>query len=384
MFLCILAQILIFGSMLICAHRYYFNNNSPEDDNTNVTAFPPNFRMISGDTRQRNFTVPTLTPFIMGEPFNLTQQSNWGPGSNESSQLALSQLALGFNCLNYDVPPEASREYNYLRPKSYLDANCTDGIRLEVMFPSCWDGVNLDSPDHKSHVQFPSLVQEGSCNQTTHSHRIPALFYETIFDTYSFKNLSGSFVIANGDPTGFGYHGDFMSGWNQSFLQQAINVCNNKSGEEEDCPIFTIRDDFGENCTGMAPAPLQAEDVHGPMLTLPGDKIIQSGPGYADAPQATPLSIGLTGSLPPSSSANLDTAVSTSTCPNTSSTPLPSITQAPTISTAPANVFSTSTYTTNNLVVEVVIVESFVTVTETTTDLVKRHHGSHHLYHRHH
>ena len=369
--------------MLICAHRYYFNNNSPEADNTNVTAFPPNFRMISGDTRRRNFTVPTQTPFIMDEPFNVTDQSQWGPA--EVNQLALSQMALGFNCLHQNPPrDEGAREYNYLRPKSYIDANCTDGVRFEVMFPSCWDGVNFDSPDHKSHVQFPDLVQEGYCNQTTHPHRIPALFYETIFDTPLFKNLSGSFVIANGDPTGFGYHGDFLSGWNQTFLQQAIHECTNTDGEEEDCPLFTIRDDLGVNCTGTIPAPLKSEDVHGPMFTLPGNKIVQSGPGYADQPRATPLSIGLTGSLPSSSSAAADTAISTSTCPNTSSTSLPSITEAPQISTAPGNVFSTSTYTTNNLVVEVVIVESYVTVTETATDLAKRHHGSHHLYHRHH
>lgn len=31
---------------------------------------------------------------------------------------------------------------------------CPGGIRATVIFPSCWDGKNLDSPDDKSHVAY--------------------------------------------------------------------------------------------------------------------------------------------------------------------------------------------------------------------------------------
>merc|ERR1711881_525716 len=31
---------------------------------------------------------------------------------------------------------------------------CTGGIRAEVSFPSCWDGVNLDSEHHNTHVSY--------------------------------------------------------------------------------------------------------------------------------------------------------------------------------------------------------------------------------------
>jgi hypothetical protein len=30
--------------------------------------------------------------------------------------------------------------------------SCAGGIRTIITFPTCWDGVNLDSPDHKSHL----------------------------------------------------------------------------------------------------------------------------------------------------------------------------------------------------------------------------------------
>src|SRR3569833_1611818 len=31
---------------------------------------------------------------------------------------------------------------------------CTGGIRATIIFPTCWDGKNLDSPDHKSHIAY--------------------------------------------------------------------------------------------------------------------------------------------------------------------------------------------------------------------------------------
>lgn len=31
---------------------------------------------------------------------------------------------------------------------------CPAGIMVNVRFPTCWDGKNLDSPDHMSHVAY--------------------------------------------------------------------------------------------------------------------------------------------------------------------------------------------------------------------------------------
>lgn len=31
---------------------------------------------------------------------------------------------------------------------------CKAGIMVNVRFPTCWDGINLDSPDHQSHVAY--------------------------------------------------------------------------------------------------------------------------------------------------------------------------------------------------------------------------------------
>jgi hypothetical protein len=28
---------------------------------------------------------------------------------------------------------------------------------VNVRFPTCWDGVNLDAPDHMGHVAYPGM-----------------------------------------------------------------------------------------------------------------------------------------------------------------------------------------------------------------------------------
>ncbi|MBE7180870.1 MAG: DUF1996 domain-containing protein [Terriglobus roseus] len=155
----------------------------------NITAFPENFRMIAGDNFQRNFTWPVPDP----------PKSNWD--ADMESQFSLMQHGLGFNCLNYARAPEPSLYRHFLPTKDYLDANCADGIRLELMFPSCWNGNDTDSKDHKSHMAYPSQVMDGECPEGFET-RVPSLFFETIWNTAAYNGVAGSFVLSNGDPTG--------------------------------------------------------------------------------------------------------------------------------------------------------------------------------------
>jgi uncharacterized protein DUF1996 len=85
---------------------------------------------------------------------------------------------------------------------------CPGGIRASVIFPSCWDGKNLDSPDHRSHVAYsPSrnVLANDAC-PSTHPIRIPQIMYEIQWATAEFNNpeyFKGGkqpFVYSFGDP----------------------------------------------------------------------------------------------------------------------------------------------------------------------------------------
>ena len=105
--------------------------------------------------------------------------------------------------MNYDQSrkPEDSLYRHFMPDKDFLDENCSDGLRLELMFPSCWNGKDLDSEDHKSHMAYPDQVITGDC-PSGYDTRVVSLLYEVIWNTQAFKGVDGQFVLSNGDPTG--------------------------------------------------------------------------------------------------------------------------------------------------------------------------------------
>lgn len=90
---------------------------------------------------------------------------------------------------------------------------------------------------------------------------------------------------------GYGYHGDFLEGWEAGVLQKAIDECTNLSGNQEDCPVFSFNDHPTE-CLLESPLPavISKEDVFGPRQGLPNGIKIQGGPELAQPHTPNPAS----------------------------------------------------------------------------------------------
>ncbi|WPG98353.1 Hypothetical protein R9X50_00114200 [Acrodontium crateriforme] len=364
----------------------------------NLVPFPADFQMVAGNRNYRNFT----------GPFPDAPLSSWP--TDPTDQYFLEQRALGFNCLNYDKDPEPSLYRHQFPSKSYMDANCKDGLRMELAFPSCGNGQS-DSPDHQSHVKYPSLVKEGNCPQGFDVH-YPFLFFETIWATQAFAGQDGHFAFSMGDPVGAGYHGDFMMGWDSpEFLGTAMTVCGSSSGsgEVQDCPLFTLQSDStAAQCTFNVPEELKDDDCTGMRDGLPVDVPMQWGPepatkyavagvnGVATSVNNSPSSAptGYTASKDLSYTA-ADPAVTktaqggivvaevnTSTSSSSVAAPVKAqVTQAPAVSQAAdgAHPVTTKYITQANEVIEMVIEEVDVTVTAASPSsrAYKRHAHAH-------
>ncbi|KAF8151008.1 hypothetical protein B0H34DRAFT_665516 [Crassisporium funariophilum] len=229
------------GGAVIFVPDYLFS-----DTPGTTTAFPDDFRMLSGD--------PTLRTY---DP-------------NSHAQQAVTFLCLDFN--------GQSTRYNSLPPVS-----CPSGIRAQINFPSCWDGKNTDSPDHKSHVAFLSGGPDtGTCSDPNFPVVLPRIFMEVYWSSTDFdsvrsqaRNTTQPFVYAYGDPTGYGYHADFINGWDKGVLQNAVDKCHcNPFGDPTCCVqqgLFSM--DQGKSCRITKAID---EQTTGTVLKLPGNNPVQS------------------------------------------------------------------------------------------------------------
>jgi len=106
--------------------------------------------------------------------------------------------------------------------------NCDVGadVRLTVHFPQCWNGVSLDSVDHKSHMAYSS-VNIGGC-PASHPIAIPVITlhvkYKVEIDNEALNwRLSSDHVD---QLSGYSGHADWFDGWNTDVRDTWIENCS--------------------------------------------------------------------------------------------------------------------------------------------------------------
>ena len=154
------------------AATFYYRGKSQTYQS--VTAFPPDFRMIAGD---QHTAVPQ------------TGVTHWG-------------------CTDGSFTPSATVP------------TCPSGTQLKVVinFANCWDGVNLDSANHRSHVAYSSYL--GVC-PGSHPVVLPAIQAIIRYPTTGGPNAT----LSSGSTLTM--HADFFNAWDQAVLESRVQTCIN-------------------------------------------------------------------------------------------------------------------------------------------------------------
>jgi len=139
-------------------------------------------------------------------------------------QPTATQKSLSWSCVDsgpfFAQPPNCSKPGVNGVPKS-----ATNGkpIRAHIHFPNCWDGVNLDSPDHRSHMAY--WTTSGRTCPSSHPVRIPKIQFHIV---WNIKNGTGTYLSSDHDaPGGTTLHADFWNTWDQAVLRDAVTTCIN-------------------------------------------------------------------------------------------------------------------------------------------------------------
>jgi hypothetical protein len=170
----------------------------------NAVVFPPGLRMIAGDARSR-----TAVP-----------NTDWG-------------------CL---TPSDQETRGTHI-PRV---CNAGNTIEMTIGFPSCWNGRDLDVPDHKSHMAYavsdPTSPTGAGC-PATHPVQLPTItekirYRVTESGSTAFWRLSSDNYPWS-TPGGFSVHADWFGGWDPDIERTWVQRCLKAA---MDCHGFLLGD----------------------------------------------------------------------------------------------------------------------------------------------
>jgi len=240
--------------------RLYYNFPSVKSGTgpgTYVEPFPDEFQMVAGN-----------------------------PGKKVGGRYLQEDLSVFYYCEQRFSNGTVVGTESYDMPKH----GCTFLV-TKVWFPSCWNGQPFDYANPFGHVQYPLLGAglTGPNCPPGYERRIPSILVETFhFGPADFPDGPAgpwgsngpdvpTYILANGDTTGYGLHADFANGWDTAVLSRVVKECLRTDIDlpaNEGCPLLneTWQPQVASNCFLDPGTKVPAEPVgwDAPLDALPG------------------------------------------------------------------------------------------------------------------
>ena len=106
-----------------------------------------------------------------------------------------------------------------------------DAVRLWVHFPQCWDGRRLDSPNHRSHMAYPTYrsgARRSNC-PSTHPVVLPAITQVLEYEVRAGSSPRNWRLTTDNYTSrargGLSAHAYWVGGWDQPTLNTFVSEC---------------------------------------------------------------------------------------------------------------------------------------------------------------
>lgn len=159
-----------------------------------------------------------------------------GNAATSPSSLAQSHAVARWHCLSWGSTDAKGGPWSSTIPECYADVNTPEMIRLDLFFPSCWNGVDLDSKNHQDHMAYPITQGGNQVCPATHPKSIARVSYHYAFPIFAsmldpktrtaknFRLASDNYTVVNSNG-GLSLHGDWFNAWHPEALDLVVKGC---------------------------------------------------------------------------------------------------------------------------------------------------------------
>jgi hypothetical protein len=114
-----------------------------------------------------------------------------------------------------------------------------DRVRMDIFFPSCWNGTDLDSDDHKSHMAYPVDATNGNAKVCPSTHPIalvrpsyhyafgvkPEVYDPATRSSIGWRLSSDMYTVDEQIKGGNSLHADWVNAWHPEVMQALLDNC---------------------------------------------------------------------------------------------------------------------------------------------------------------
>jgi hypothetical protein len=236
-------------------HAFYGNSGITPSFNPSPNAPTPS-TCAGGAANASGYWVPALfdqttKQVITAEELGLYYKTSGNTGYLRHSPIPHGFRMIAGNALAGAAQPHVTWYCTATGARDGADGRppaCPVGAVLQfgVTFPTCWNGRDLDSPDHKSHMAYlerHSTPDSGTVAKCPPTH--PVLFTE-ISELLQYRVRPGdnpqNWCFSNnmpGQACGTGGHADWWGAWNEGIMQRFTDKCHNA---RKDCGSLDVGD----------------------------------------------------------------------------------------------------------------------------------------------
>lgn len=151
------------------------------------------------------------------------------PGAEQDSTIAR------WHCQSWDSDDATNPRFSATIP----ECEAPDRVRMDLFFPSCWDGTNLDSDNHKDHMAYPINDPQSGNTVCPATHPVviarpsyhyafgvkPEVYEPTTRSSKGWRLAADMYQVSEATPGGLSLHGDWFNGWHPEIMELLLDTC---------------------------------------------------------------------------------------------------------------------------------------------------------------